>query len=184
MSKLIKYFFQGILIVMPLAITGYLFYEIFLFLDRFNPISAIPGLGLVLVFLSIALVGFLGRWLISDKWDEWLERQLKKAPLVHMIYGGVRDLLQAFVGNKKKFKQPVLVQMGQGQALYRVGFVTDQSFAKLAELDEDLVSVYLPHSYNISGNLYLVPAKQLKEINLKSGDVMKYVVSGGLSAID
>lgn len=184
MNRLVRYFLRGLLIVVPLGVTIYVFYQIFIFLDQFNPVAAVPGLGLILVFLVVALIGLLAKMLLTENWNQWLHRQLKKAPLVNMIYAGVRDLLEAFVENKERFKKPVLVEMGQGRQLYRVGFITDHSFAQLAKLDEDLVSVYLPHSYNISGNLYLVPAKQLKEIDLKSGDVMKYVVSGGLSAID
>ena len=46
---------------------------------------------------------------------------------------------------------------------------------------QDKVAVYLPHSYNFSGNFYIVPREHVTLIDLPGADVMKFVVSGGVS---
>ena len=76
---------------------------------------------------------------------------MNKIPLVKLIYSAVKDLLNAFVGEKKKFNKPVLVEINRENKLYQIGFITQ---ADLTELGlNDMVSVYFPHSYAFSGSL-------------------------------
>ncbi len=91
--------------------------------------------------------------------------------------------MSAFVGQKKKFNHPVLVKMNESAELYKLGYVTETDLSKL-KLKEELIAVYLPHSYNFSGNLYLTPAKSVQELDYHSGDLMKFIVSGGVTSLN
>jgi uncharacterized membrane protein len=106
---------------------------------------------------------------------------MKKAPLIKMIYTSVKDLLSAFVGGEKKFSQPVIVKLDEKGVLHRFGFITSESLEELGV--EDMVAVYLPSSYGMLGELYVVPRKQINPIEANSADVMKFIVSGGISKI-
>ena len=64
-----------------------------------------------------------------------------------------------------------------------MGFITDEEVDKLGN-GEGKIAVYMPHSYAFSGNVYIVPRKNVTRINAKSADVMKYIVSGGISSFD
>ncbi len=181
--SIVKYFLQGVLVVAPIAITLYVLIQIFLALDNLVPLKY-PGLGIIAVLAAITVIGFVANYLISDRLKMWFNRQIRKAPLINLIYTAVKDVLNALVGDKRSFNKPVLVQLSSDSAVRRVGFITDEEFVKLAGLGEDYITVYCPHSYNISGNVYLVPKSQITELDLPSSDVMKYIVSAGVTQIN
>jgi uncharacterized membrane protein len=183
MRSLIKYFFQGLLVVAPIFITVYVLLEIFLALDGIIPFQY-PGLGILAILAAITTIGFIANYLISDRLKVWFNRQIRKAPLINLIYTAVKDVLNALVGDKRSFNKPVLVQLSADAAVKRIGFITDEEFPVLAGLGDEYITVYCPHSYNISGNVYLVPKKQITELNLPSADVMKYIVSAGVTQIN
>jgi uncharacterized membrane protein len=88
--------------------------------------------------------------------------------------------MSAFVGDKKKFNIPVIVKLSEGMS--RLGFITQDDLSIIEE--ENLVAIYFPHSYNFSGNLYLVPRDNVRILkNVKSADIMKLIVSGGVSPL-
>jgi len=181
MKGILRYFFQGLIYIVPISVTLYVIYESFTFIDDLIPIN-IPGLGLLLILLFITVVGVVAQHLISDKLLKLFEGYIQRAPLINVIYSSVKDLMQAFVGNKKSFSHPVLVKFYENSAVRRMGFITNNNFEKLDD-STDLITVYIPHSYNISGNMYLVPANYVEPLGSNSGDVMKYAVSGGVTHI-
>jgi uncharacterized membrane protein len=97
-----------------------------------------------------------------------------------MIYGSIKDLFDAFVGDKKSFNKPVLVQLVPGGSVRVVGFVTNEDLAVLGIKDQ--VAVYLPQSYNFAGNMIVVPREAVTPMDADSGSVMKFIVSGGVSS--
>jgi uncharacterized membrane protein len=183
MRSLIKYLLQGLLVVAPIVITAYVIYKLFTRLDSLIPFQ-VPGLGLLVVLTGIALIGFITNHLISDRLRQWFDRQIRKAPVISLIYTAVTDVLNALVGEKRSFKYPVLVQLGADSAIKRIGFVTHRGFGKQAQLDSEYLTVYCPHSYAISGNIYLVSKERVETLDLPASDVMKYVISAGVTRID
>lgn len=181
MKGILRYFFQGLIYIVPLTVTAYVIYESFTFIDGLIPIN-IPGLGLILVLLFITVVGVVAQHLISEKLLKLFEGYILKAPLISVIYSAVKDLMQAFVGKKKSFSKPVLVKFQENSEVRRMGFITNNNFENL-DHSCDLITVYIPHSYNISGNMFLVPARYIEPLSSNSGDVMKYAVSGGVTDI-
>lgn len=183
MRAILKYFLQGLLVTVPLVVTLYVIYEVFVILDGLIPLE-IPGLGILIILVGLVLIGFIANHLISDRIRAWFEKTIRKAPLINLIYTAVKDVLSALVGEKRSFNKPVLVQLGSEPEVRRIGFVTDKSFAKLSGLGEEYISVYCPHSYNISGNIYVVKRDRVEALSLPPADVMKYLVSAGVTRIE
>ncbi|MFD0836481.1 DUF502 domain-containing protein [Mariniflexile aquimaris] len=186
MKRLMNYLLHGILYIAPLAITIYIIYSIFTLIDEtlqkvlikifdFN----IPGLGFVTLILFLILVGFLGKSFIARPFNLFIQKTLERVPLLNLLYSAINDLFSAFVGKEKKFNQPVLVKVNLISNLEKLGFITEENLELLNEKDK--VAVYFPHSYNFSGELFIVPKEHIKAIDLSSTDVMKFIVSAGVS---
>jgi uncharacterized membrane protein len=176
-KRFITYFFRGLLFVVPITLSIYVIYLIIQFLDGILPIP-IPGLGILIMLAFITFVGFLASIFITKPLFDIFERWIFKIPLINILYTSIKDLMSAFVGDKKKFNIPVIVKLSEGMS--RLGFMTQDDLAILEE--DNLVAIYFPHSYNFSGNLYLVPRDNVRILrNVKSADIMKLIVSGGIS---
>ncbi|HET8810645.1 MAG TPA: DUF502 domain-containing protein [Flavobacteriaceae bacterium] len=182
LKRLSKYFVNGLIYIVPIALTFYLLYEVFVFIDEILPFNLPPGFGLIIMLVLITLIGYLGTTLITDRIKNYLEKIIKRTPLINVIYGSIKDLITAFVGQKKSFSKPVMVKLYENSKISRVGFVTDEDLSEL-NIKDDLVAVYIPHSYNISGNLFLVPKSYVTPVDVKSAELMKYAVSGGVVRI-
>jgi uncharacterized membrane protein len=187
MKNLVRYFLQGLLYIAPLGLTIFILYKSFVILDGvFSPFLekylnlTIPGISLIMVFLLVALLGLAGQSILARPFKKIINRIIEKAPLVKVIYSSLKDLLSAFVGKEKKFNQPVLVKVNLISDLEKLGFLTQQDLSNLG-VEGKKVSVYFPHSYNFSGELFIVPAEQVQKIDVPPSDVMKFIVSGGVT---
>jgi uncharacterized membrane protein len=111
------------------------------------------------------------------------DKILERTPGIKIIYSSVKDFLEAFAGNKKKFDQPVLVNV-DAVDVWRVGFITQESTDHFGLKEH--VTVYVPHSYAISGITYIVPLTKIKRLpaGVSASEAMKYVVSGGVTDVD
>jgi uncharacterized membrane protein len=180
MKYLIKYFLQGLAYTVPTALTIFVLYKLFVVADELIPME-IPGLGIVVLLIVVTSVGFLGSFFISLPLFSFLENLLYKTPLIKIIYTSVKDLVDAFVGQKKSFNKPVLVKLYENSSIQRIGFLTNEGWEAIEEAGiNDLITVYLPHSFAISGQLFLVPPHYITPLKAKSAEVMKYVVAGGV----
>jgi uncharacterized membrane protein len=177
-GRIVRYFFSGTLFIVPLLATAYFIYISFTWLDqRLN--LPYPGLGFLIVFSVITLIGYLSTNYIFKTMGSWFDRGMNRIPLVKIIYSTVKDLLGAVVGDKRKFNKPVLVKINKENDLHQIGFVTQSDLAELG-LDE-MVVVYIPHSYAISGNHYFVPKRNIIPLKVSGPSAMKFIVSGGVS---
>jgi uncharacterized membrane protein len=178
--RVLSYFFRGLLFLTPLAVTLYVIYAIFVFLDNLIPVP-FPGIGILMVLGLITFIGYLASLFFTKPIFEWFERGVFKIPLVSLLYTSIKDLMGAFVGDKKKFSSPVIVEISESMS--RFGFITQDDFSLIGE--PDFVAVYFPHSYNVSGNVYLVKKEKVRPLKgVKSSDVMKFMVSGGVSPLE
>ncbi|HEY9169391.1 MAG TPA: DUF502 domain-containing protein [Lutibacter sp.] len=186
MKRLVNYLLEGILYIAPLTITGYIIYSVFMFMDglsedlifEFFDIK-IPGLGVLTLLIFLVFIGFIGRTFIAKPLKSVFHNLIGRIPLVKFVYSSFNDLFSAFVGKEKKFNQPVLVKVNLSSDLEKIGFITEENLSLLDE--EDKVAVYFPHSYNFSGELFIVPKANIKPIDISSSDVMKFVISAGLT---
>ena len=177
-SRLIAYFGRGLLAIAPLGLTIYVIYSVFIWVDGLVPI-AIPGIGFLVMTVIILGSGLLISTVIPQSVASLFEGSIRHLPLVSLIYFSVKDLISAFVGDKKKFNQPVIVTMNRSSGIQKIGFITQTDLSRFNLSDS--VMVYCPHSYAFSGELYIVPAENVRLLNLSSAEVMKLIVSGGVS---
>lgn len=179
LAKLINYFLRGLLIVLPFAVTFSIVRSIVVTLDDYVNVG-IPAVGFLIVIVSITFLGFIGSSLITKPLFSLMDDVLSKIPFVKIIYTSVKDFMEAFVGDKKKFNSPVLVEMSQG--LYKPGFITQNDLTNLNL--PGMCAVYFPHSYAFSGNLFLVDKNKVKPFDGNATDVMKFIVSGGVTNLE
>ncbi len=184
-SWLLQYFLRGLLFVFPVGATIVIVVALIGWIDGLiNDLFAnmfgfeLPGLGILVVFFGIALFGYLLSNAFIKAIFSILDRTIARMPFVSLIYTSLKELTEAFVGDKKKFNRPVVAELNK-EGLHRLGFVTQEDLSAL-ELNH-LVAVYCPHSYNFSGNLYLLPPDKVKPVDANATDVMKFIVSAGVT---
>lgn len=180
MKRLMNSFFRGLVVVGPLAITLYVCWAVFSTIDRWLGLP-IPGAGFVLTIALITVVGFLATNLVTRGTISLVERVMARLPFLRLIYSSTKDLLDAFVGEKRRFDRPVLVSLTPGNDMRVLGFVTRDSLSALG-LD-GCVAVYIPQSYGWAGNVVIFAAHRVAPVELDSSDVMAFVVSGGVTGM-
>lgn len=189
MKRFLNFFLQGLILFIPLVITG------FILVILFNKISEIfafigfsnyPILNMVLGLLGtlgvILILGLMASSFVLKQVFNYFEDKLEHAPFVRHIYSPVKDFTNAFVGNKKKFNKPVLVLTNAAADIHEIGFITQEDLKDFKI--QDKVAVYLPFSYSLSGKLIIVPLKNIKPMEVDASDAMKFVVSGGVTDVD
>lgn len=182
LGLLFRSFLQGLVITGPIGITAYAIYFIFTSVDNLIPIGDIPpGIGFISVILIISLIGYLGTRFFVGRWlVEGFGHLLEHTPGIKHIYSSVKDLLDSFMGDKKKFNHPVWVMTNQAPEIWRIGFLTQNDLSTLGQ--EGKVAVYLPHSYAISGWVIVVSEAFVKPITeMNAAEAMKFAVSGGVA---
>lgn len=187
MKIIFNYFLRGLLFAFPLFATFYVITALVNWIDNtlYNllfgwlPVE-IPGLGIITAFFVIVLLGYFITKAISTPIIVYSDKLFSKIPVIKIIYTAFKDLTEAFVGDKKRFNRPVIVKLIDG--VDRVGFITatDLSLLKI----ENRVAVYCPHSYNVSGNLFLVDPSFVTPLDIDPSDAMKFAISAGVTHID
>lgn len=182
-SLFLKSFLQGLVIIGPIGVTVYAIFFVFSKLDGLFPFVTKfgTGLGALSVIVLVTVVGYFGtRFLIGRLLVQFFDFILEHTPGVKFIYSSVKDVMGSFVGDKKKFTQPVWVKVNDEPAMYRIGFLTQETLLDMPE--EELVAVYLPHAYAISGWVIAVPKGAVSKVtNMNSAEAMKFAVSGGIT---
>lgn len=184
MHLLVRYFVRGLVVVVPIAITVYVVYKSFTFVDQL--IARVvdvrfPGAGVLITLGGIIVVGALVSNFVGRRLFAAAERVFIRAPLVKIVYSSVRDLIEAFVGDKRRFDRPVLVSITADGALKTPGFVTRDDLTKFGAADR--VAVYFPQSYNFAGQLLFVTRERVTPIEVESSQLMTFIVSGGVSGL-
>jgi uncharacterized membrane protein len=178
MNTLTKYFFKGLLFLIPIVATLYVLYLIVSTVDRIFGFT-VPGLGFLITIALVTIIGFLVSTFFAKGAARLIDNLFSRMPIVKMLYSAIKDLVNAFVGEKKRFNKPVFVNISPDSAVRIAGFVTRESLENIGMAD--MMAVYIPQSYNFAGNLIVVPKEQVMPIDIESGKVMTFIVSGGVS---
>jgi uncharacterized membrane protein len=178
MRKLIAYFLRGLVVTAPVAVTLWVCWTLFQRIDGLLDLP-IPGAGFVVTIVAITFVGMVGSTLVTAGLVSVLESSIEKLPFVRLVYSSTRDLLNAFVGEKRRFDIPVTVTLVPGSGVKMIGFVTRESLDIFGI--PGYVAVYVPQAYAFAGHLLLVPALQVEPLAGESADLMAFVVSGGVA---
>ncbi len=179
-GRLLGYFGRGLVLMAPIVITVGVLVWVLTSVDALLPIET-PGLGLAITVGLVTFVGFLATHFVTRSAVGVFDRLFDRLPLVRLLYNAVRDILNAFTGEKRRFDVPVSLRIDDAGNVRLFGFVTRHSLATLGL--PGFVSVYCPHSYNFSGQLVVVSADRVELLNLPSSEVMAFVVSGGVSGV-
>lgn len=190
--RLFNYFASGLLLVGPIYITLWIIITAVQALDNLLPVSLyiwgddkpvyLPGLGLLVIISLIVLLGYVFSTIVPQSFFGMLERLVTRIPLVSIIYTSIKDLIGAFVGDKRKFSHPVMVTVYKDSGIKKFGFITQHDLSQFNIREH--IAVYLPHAYAFSGQLVLVPKENVTIVDASSTDIMKMIVSGGVSMRD
>ncbi len=180
MKWLFSTFLKGLLVIVPGTVTLFVSLWAFRQIDGLLDLK-VTGLGFVICIGGTFLVGALASNILFAKTLDVLESGLTRLPLVKLIYFSIKDLIGAFVGEKKRFQIPVLVDMfGSDPAVKMVGFLTQEDVPLLQAPGH--VAVYLPQAYAFSGVTVVVPRERIRRLNeADAARLMAFVVSGGVS---
>jgi uncharacterized membrane protein len=199
LNKLLQLFFQGLIVLVPAGISIYAVLWLFQKVDGLLPdiihyffpnyfstpkggLRLMPGIGFVIVVGFVILVGAVSSSFIVTKIIDFFDAVLERTPGVKFIYTSVKDFLEAFAGNKKKFTKPVMVNV-DGPDVWRIGFITQEDAANFDLADHAVV--YIPLSYAITGVIYFVPKKSIRPLNnVSAAEAMKFAISGGVSDVE
>lgn len=179
---LLGYFFRGLLLIVPVAVIFLVAYEVLTWLDQIVQVD-IPGLGVLIVLASVVLIGWLGSTFVYERLAEIGDDILRRVPFLKTVYDALKDLMEGLVGSKKKFDRPVLVTPQDGSGLGQLGFLTQEDLSQIG-LGTGYVAVYVPYSFAWSGRLFIVPVSAVKPIDAKAAEVMKFILSGGVTRMD
>ena len=171
----LRYFLRGVFLFLPALATVYLLWLLLSWLDNLLP-TGLPGLGLILLVVSLTALGYIGTYWLGPSLIASIEARIKKIPFIGFIYASVRELVDSS-RRAYKFERPVLVQVHPDSPLRQIGFLTHEQ--PLSERP-DLVAVYLPYAFSFMGKLVLVPRTQVEPLSLKSSEALRLVVSGAL----
>lgn len=177
MRRIVNWFLQGLIFVVPIALTIWLFVAVFSAIDGWLGLP-VPGLGLLALLIFVTLVGALATNFLTRQLLGLFERALDRLPFARLLHTSVKDLMSAFVGEKRRFTRPVLVEMTPG-GVKAFGFVTREKMAPFALADH--VAVYFPQSYNFAGQVVVVPRERVTPVAVDSAEVMAFIVSGGVT---
>lgn len=178
LRRFATYFLRGAVITLPVVLTVWVALAAVTWIDGLLGLP-IPGVGLLIVILGIGLIGALATNVVTRAAIGTLDAILAKLPLVRLLYTAAKDLMQAFAGEKRRFNRAVRVQPDPSLELWFLGFVTADDMARMGL--PGWVAVYLPQSYNIAGNLVLVPTERVVPVEVEAADLMAFIVSGGVA---
>jgi len=179
MNNIKNYFLKGLLYIVPVAAI------VWVIIKSYTLLNGIIGdylpenmkfLGIIILLIIITVFGYLGSILIASPINAFFQRTLKT------IYTSVKDMMNTFVGKKKGFSEPVLVKIYENSTIERIGFVTNEDVESL-NIKKGKVLIYMPHSYAISGQLFVVERKDVTPIDKSSGEIMKLIISGGVTEV-
>ena len=195
MRHIRAYFFAGVLVTAPIAITFYLAWLIIDWIDSkitplippaYNPETylpfGVPGLGLIVVFVLLTLIGAMAAGAIGRLWIRVTERLLARMPVIRSVYSATKQIFETVLRQQSTaFRQVVLFEYPR-RGSWALGFITGKTLGEVQNLTADeVVNVFLPTTPNpTSGYLLFIPRKELIVLGMSVEEGIKMVVSGGI----
>ena len=189
------YFLAGVLVTAPIGITFYISWLLIRWVDSkvtpllpaaYNPETylpfAVPGLGLVIVFITLTFIGWATAGMIGRLWTRISEKALARMPVIRSIYGAVKQIIETILQQQSNaFRQVVLFEYPR-RGSWAIGFITGQTQGEVQNLtQDDVVNVFLPTTPNpTSGYLLFIPRRELVVLDMTVEEGIKMVVSGGI----
>ena len=191
-KQISKLFFQGLLAILPVALTLYALYWMAISAENIlgKAIKLVlpenlylPGMGIVAGFLVVLAIGILLKLWLIRKIFRWSEKVIEKLPLIKFLYGSIRDLTSFFdLSKNKNFDKVVMVTLIEGD-IKIMGLVTREDFEGLPEniYKDDMVAVYLPWSYQVGGFTIMISKLKLEPVELSVEQALRFMITAGVS---
>lgn len=185
MKKLARYFFQGILMLLPVVLTIYIVVVVFQFTDSilgryFIALGInIPGLGLLTTVAIIMLVGLLGNWFLSRRMFGYIDQAFGSVPLVKVIYNIIKDAMNTLVRKRSSFGKVVMIKFPGDDEIKILGFITTEDLESFGLSDH--VAVYVLQSMQWAGFTLLVPKSRVEYLNITPEKALQFIVSAGIT---
>jgi uncharacterized membrane protein len=182
-------FITGLLVIVPIAVPVWVFWELFTFVDRLlGPLISdtlpfrVPGLGLLVAILLVLLMGIFATNVVGRRMLTWLDSLLYRIPMFRSIYSGVKQLVHAFSpDNHVAFKEFVVIPRG-GRGTYCFGFLTGAvALQRVNGETEPLMAVYVPTNHLYIGDIFLVRQEDIILTRLTVPQGIQIILSGGIS---
>ncbi|MGB0631464.1 MAG: DUF502 domain-containing protein [Alphaproteobacteria bacterium] len=194
-SHIRGYFLAGVLVTAPIGITFYISWLLIRWVDSkitplipaaYNPETylpfAVPGLGLIIVFIALTIIGWSTAGLLGRLWMRISEKVLAKMPVIRSVYAAVKQIIETILKQQSNaFREVVLFEYPR-RGSWAIGFITGQTQGEVQNLTtDDVVNVFLPTTPNpTSGYLLFIPRKELVILDMTVEEGIKMVVSGGI----
>ena len=186
MRTIANYFLYGLIFIFPLFATFYVIVFLVNWVD--NTLYSIlfgwvpfdlPGLGIITAFFLVVILGFFVTRAFTNPLFNYFERLIERTPFVKIIYTSFKDLTESLLGDKKRFNRPARIRLTEG--VDRIGFITEDDLSAFGI--DDRVAVYFPHSYNFSGNLFLIDPANITPLHIDPSDALKFAISAGVTQV-
>jgi len=181
-KRLVSYFLRGVVLLAPIGLTAWMLFGAVHAVDKWaGSVLGLPfpGVGLIITIGFVTFMGFLASNFLTKRLVGTFERLLDRLPVVKLLHGSLKDVFNAFVGDKRRFDRPVVVSLNSEGSVKALGFVTRNSVDQY--LQPNHVAVYFPQAYNFAGQVVFVPQTAVQELPMSASDVMTFIVSGGIS---
>jgi len=194
-ARLRAYFFAGVLVTAPIAITIYLAWSVVSWVDesvlplipaKYNPETylpfSVPGIGLVVLLVFMTAVGAITAGMVGRMIVGYGERILSRMPVIRSVYSATKQIFETMLAKKSTaFREVVLVEFPR-TGMWSIGFITGVTEGEVQELtDEEVLNVYIPTTPNpTSGFLCFVPRSEVYPLSMTVEEGIKLVVSGGI----
>ena len=193
--RLRGYFFAGMLVTAPIAITVYVALLLISFVDErvfslippvYNPETylpfSVPGIGVVLMIVILTLIGAVAAGYLGKMLLRFSDRLLNRMPIVRSIYGVAKQVVETVVSNKSvAFREVVLLEYPRS-GIWTIGFLTGRSVDQIGQtVDHNLVNVFVPTTPNpTSGFLLFLPESDVHRLPMSVEEGIKLVISAGI----
>jgi uncharacterized membrane protein len=194
-KRLRNYFFAGVLVTAPIAITLWIGWGLVSWIDdqvipfipaRWNPETylpfSVPGLGVLVAIFTLIAIGFLTAGLVGRNLVGLGERLLDRMPVIRGVYAAVKQVIETVLKEQSKaFRQVILIQYPRKES-WAIGFVTGETEGQIQRgTSANVVNVFLPTTPNpTSGFLLFVPHDEIQNLSMTVEEGIKMVVSGGI----
>lgn len=185
MKQLAKYFFQGILVLLPIVLTIYIVFAVFNFIDgilgRYFIAMGIniPGLGLLATVIIIIMVGLLGSWLVSRRMLDYIDYLFGRVPLVKTIYTLIKETMNTLLDRRKSFAKVAMISFPGDKEIKMLGFITSEELGYFGL--KDYVAVYVLQSMQWAGFTLLVPKDRVEFLDVSPDKALQFIVSAGIT---
>ena len=194
-QRMRAYLLTGLLVTAPAAITIYLAWIFIGFVDsrvtplipaKYNPETylpfALPGLGLIVLALTLMLIGALTAGFFGRLWIKLSEQLLNRMPVIRSVYNAVKQIFETVLAQQSSaFREAVLVEYPR-RGIWAIAFITGRTEGEVQNItEEECTNIFLPTTPNpTSGFLLFVPKKDLVSLSMSVEEAIKMVISGGI----